>query len=36
MFKWHDFGVGVYWDKKEKYLYIILIPTIVIRIKFYG
>jgi hypothetical protein len=32
-FVWYDLWVGLFIDKKNKYLYICLIPTIVIRIK---
>lgn len=33
IFAWYDFWIGVYWDKKNRYLYIFLIPCIGIRIK---
>lgn len=31
-FKWYDLWIGVYIDKENKILYVILIPTIVIKI----
>jgi hypothetical protein len=33
-FAWYDFWVGWFWDNKKDILYICLLPTIVLSIKF--
>ena len=34
IFKWFDFWVGLFWDQKKKWLYILPFPTIGIILKF--
>lgn len=34
IFAWFDFWVGLYWDKKKKWLYILPIPMFGIIVKF--
>jgi hypothetical protein len=32
-FAWYDFWIGMFWDSKKKFLYICLLPCVVIRIR---
>ena len=34
IFKWFDFWIGMFWDSKKKYLYILPIPMCGIILKF--
>jgi hypothetical protein len=34
IFKWFDFWVGLFWDTKKKWLYILPLPMIGVILKF--
>jgi len=34
LFAWYDLWIGLYWDKKNKWLYILPLPMIGIILKF--
>ena len=34
IFAWYDLWVGLFWDRNNKYLYIFILPTIGIVLKF--
>jgi hypothetical protein len=36
MFAWYDLWVGLFWDEKNKRLYIFPVPTLGVRIDFKG
>ena len=33
-FAWYDLWVGAFWDRKARKLYVALIPTIVLEVRF--
>lgn len=33
IFAWYDFWIGIFFDRKNRYLYVFLIPCIGVRIK---
>lgn len=36
MFAWYDLWVGAYWDRKDRTLYVLLLPTLGFKIEFRG
>ena len=34
IFAWYDFWIGLFWDKKKKWLYFLPIPTLGVIFKF--
>ena len=33
-FAWYDFWIGMYWDRKNRVLYICPIPMVVVEVRF--
>lgn len=34
VFAWYDFWIGLFWDRKKRWLYVMILPTVGFVVKF--